>query len=704
MFRDLSFVFKKYGSCTFSRRSLKHFLYLTSMVILIFLTVLILVQAPFHLSHLDFLSSVTSMLPCIILSGSLCLICFFLLTEKILTKLSGKQQWILTLFLSALGIFLQYFILFYFRPVLRYDHLRVFDGALEILHTGNLSLSANDQYFGKYPFNISVTVFHSLILKIFQILRIPEKDFMLGLQCVYLALIDLGVFFSWKLLRILYSLKTASLFGILCFFNPILYVCAAGCYTTTLMVPLLMGTLLLFFLFLRETVFSKKCLWGFLSGAALAFGSRLRATVFIAGIALIIYLLIRQKPSETAIYSRKKNALLALLFLLGSLMSFGGFTLFQNTYISEDYRDVQMPPIYYLMFAANPDTRGTYNEQDCQMISSYTTLEEKEQVSLKVYKDRLKNMGLSGALSLGFHKLGLTWSDGTEDYRDFFITSRNYSKAHSFLAGDQKDFFALYCHIFHTAVLILFLISSISMMRRKCDSPYYLIPLTLLGGMIFHIFWESYDVYSFGFSMLLLIGAADGIQQRPLIFSNALHTTGTLSFLCMLLFLIPCLNQLRKLPYDHVYYRVVQDMCIGENQPLLSGECITQTFQTEHPFNEIACKVSNSKGTENQSLYRFELLSSGGDLLYQTDFYGSQIPDKNYCNFKMETVIPQGKETYTIRISPLYTSEEDFLTFCYYNTHHYDIYEDGSMTGLDSDSNADLTFQLYETVKTNFFH
>lgn len=711
------------------KKQCKHLLYLISMGILIVLSSLILIQAPFQFTGMEFFSTVLnrSSLILSILFGAVCLICFFLLIAKRLSTLSEQKQMHLTLILAGLGIFLQYFLLIYIQPVLRYDHLRVFDGAMEILQTETLSLSANDSYFGRYPFNISIAVFNSLILRLLQFFNIAETYYMLGLQCTYLFLIDLGIFFSWKLLRILHSLKIATLFLILCIFNPILYVCASGCYTTTLMVPLLMASMLSMISFLKETSWKKKCILGFLTGILLALGSRLRATVLISGIALVIYLLIRSKTATEKKYSKKHIVLFAGIVLFGSILSFGSFTMYQNSYITEDASDTQMPPLYYLMFATNPDTRGTYNEGDYETISAYDTLKEKNEVSWQILKERIDEMGISGALSLANHKLAMTWSDGTDDYSDFLITSRNYSKLQSWIAGEQSDFYALYCHMFHIAILILFLAAAVSILKKQC-TPYYLIFVTLLGGMIFHIFWESYYVYSFGFSMLLLMASSDGtglisemnllqkkvplqrffnnhnrMPQRSVNFS-VLFLMGISSFFLLLICFLPCMNTLRNIPYAHAEYAVVQDMNIGENKPLLSGDCITQTFQTDRPFNEIACKVFHTKGTANQSKYRFELLSENHDLLFQTEFCGSQVQDKDYCYFKIGDIVPETKQSYTIRITPLFTSSEHFLTFGYYNTHNYDIYADGMMTGVASDERSDLTFQVYQTTETNFYH
>ncbi len=685
---------------------IKHVLYLISMGILIFFSTLILIQSTSNDTGMNFFQQHVSKssLTLGVLFGAALLILIFCGISRFFSALSEEKLLRFTLLFSGIGIFLQYFILFYIQPILRYDHLLVFDGALEIIQTGKLSLSANDTYFGLYPFNISIAALNSLILRILQLFGMAEKHLMLGLQCTYLFLIDLGIFFSWKIVKILHSTKSASLFALLCLFNPILYACAAGCYTTTLMVPLLMGTLLLMICFLKETDFRKKCILGFLSGAALAFGSRLRATVFIAGIALVIYLMIRVKPSVPT-RPFKKTALLIGTVLLGCAVSFGGFTAFQNSYVTEDYTDTQMPIIYYLMFAANPDTEGTYNEADYELVSHLNTLEEKETVSAQLLKERLQNMGIGGFLALANHKLELTWCDATDDYSDFLTTSRNYSGLQSFMAGDQKDFYAMYCHMFQVAIMVLLLISCIHMLKKKCDHAYYLLLLTLLGGMVFHILWESYYVYSFGFSMLLLIAVSDGIEKiadHPV--SNRKLGIAGVGFLAIFLITtLPWIYELRSIPYKHVNNAVVQDMSLGEQQPLLSGDEITQTFRTDQSFNRVACKIYNPSGTANDSQYRLELFTENGDCLARMDIQGSQIQDKDYCYLEVPKTASGQMKQYLIRITPLYTTPQAYLTFGYYHTQHYDIYSEGHMTGLNSDERTDLTFKVFESVETNFF-
>ena len=687
---------------------IKHLLYLISILILLVLSLTVFFQSVSNFVLLDSLKDILEpeQLSLTILSGAGLLISLFLMIGKFLDKLSSKNQILLSIGIAVLGIFLQYFLLFRIEAIIRYDHLRVFDAGLEILNTGKLSLSANGGYFGLYPFNISIAAFNSLILRMASFVGVSERFYLLFVQAVYLFFIDLGIFLSWQIVRMLYSIKYATMFALLCAANPMLYVCIMGLYTTTLMLPLLMGAMFFIICFLRSKDFHKKSLWGLLAGIAISFGTRLRATVIICAIAWIIYLIVGKKDRQTVQYTKKQTVLLLCIVFLGSIIGFGGFTFFQNTYVYEDYSDTQMPPIYYLMFAMNPGSKGSYNEDDFLMISKYETLEEKKDASIEVIKERLKNYGVRGTLSLANTKLSKTWSDGIEDYGDFLTTSRNYGSLQSYIGGEHKDFFALYAHMYHVAAMGMLCIAVSLALFKKCDSSCYLILLTLLGGMIFHILWESFYYYSFGFSMLFVIPAAESLcflseKRRTPPVAGGL---GLLALAGLLFLLLPVIREMSATEYKHNDYAVVQDMSLGECQPLLNNDIITQTFLTDRSFNRVGCKVYNDTGLENGSIYRMELLSASGHVLAQRDFVGAEAENGGYCYMEFDPVIPAGEESYIIRLTPLHTTENEYLMFGYYNTHHYDIYSDGHMTGLNSDERSDLAFMVFLNTTDTFFH
>ena len=128
---------------------IKHILYIISILILLGLSVIVFVQSISNFTLLDHLEDVMNLqnLSLTMLLGAALFISLFLLIGKLLSKLSTKNQLFLTAGIAILGVIVQYCLLFHIQAVLRYDHLRVFDGGLEILNTGHLSLTAKDGYY-----------------------------------------------------------------------------------------------------------------------------------------------------------------------------------------------------------------------------------------------------------------------------------------------------------------------------------------------------------------------------------------------------------------------------------------------------------------------------------------------------------------------------------------------------------------------------
>lgn len=691
---------------------LKQGLYLFSMFLLLFLVFVVYVQSLTDSSALLLLPEVMGKLPLSMLMffGSLALICLLMLLHRLLLKLPLKNHRLLILTASAAAVILQISLLLTLKPVLRYDHLKVFDEALGVLRTGELSLTAHDGYFGYYPFNIPITLFHAGLLRIFLFFGIKEAALMSALQCFYALFIDSAVAASYFIIRKLRSERTALLFVLLCLCNPILYVCASGCYTTTLMIPLLMWNLFLIVFFLAEKHPRRKLLLGLLLGIALVFGVKIRATILITIIAFAGYCIVHVRNVHTFFQNRKQAVISAAAIVLGGLLCYGGLIAIENTYVKGDYHETQLPPSYYFMFAANPDSLGHYDEADFEMMIQYKTLDEKNEASMRILSERLKSFGPSGILKLAGHKLSNTWADGTEDYADFLVNSRNYGTLHSLIAGNRSDFFALYCHMYHLAVLAMLAVCIIVFLRKKqCNTSYYIVLLNLLGGMLFHILWESYVVYSISFSLLAIIAASEGLTvlseqkafQKRTVLPFALAGTAVAAVLVF----IPYGSRLFHTQTQQQEMVLMQDMYDGNDVlPLLSGETVTQTFSADKSFNQIAVKVLNENREENLSLYKLSLLDGDGNTLSEKTFHGCDVWNKDYCYLKFPSVIPDGKTVYQIVITALDADESQHLTFPYYHTGNYDIYSDGKMSGLNSDEKSDLNFIVFDEVTKAFLN
>lgn len=689
---------------------IKHGLYLFSILCLLLVSAVAFYHALFDNTNMPFLSDALgdTRLSLTVICGAILLGTFFLLLYRKLSKLSEKALYLITISTALVCMAVQFFLLFHLQPILRYDHLKVFDQALHIFRTGEISLTAASGYFGQYPFNIPITLFHFFVLNFFKFLGIPEASFMIALQCAYVLFIDLGLCFAYRIIHMLHSHQAAALFAFLCFFNPVFYFCGAGCYTTTLMLPLLTGNLLLLMHALKEPKKGKKIFYFFCLGIFMVISCKLRLTMIITLIAFVGYLILHRQNPFTHEVLPKSLCILFLSFTIGAVICYGGSMALEHTYVKGDYSDTQLPPSYYFMFAANPDTRGTFNEQDHEMILQYPTLEQKNEISWKILKERLYAYGPLGILSLADHKIDLTWSDGTEDYSDFWTTVRNYGRLHSFTAGNRSDICALYFHIYHVCMLGMLLIFTVGLLKKRCDTPFYMIPLNLLGAFMFHILWESYCIYSFSFLPLILMLSGEGIC---LIAKNQKHAFSRISklpaILCgglLILIFITNYQTVFQTEFARIEPAVVQDMSGDENmEALLTGECITQTFRTDRPFSHVGVKALNPLGEVNASCYKIELLDSEGNMIDQKTFRGSEVISKDYCYMKLGPIVPPAETEYTIRITAESADETNNLTFLYYHTQNYDIYEDGQMKGLNSDEKTDLTFRVFLSTSGTFF-
>lgn len=685
---------------------LKQGLYLFSIFLLLFLSLFIYVGSLNDRTSMSRLPELMKNLPLslLMLFGSLALTFFLMILHRLFSKLPLKHHRAILFACAVAAICIQLGLLFLLKPVLRYDHLKVFDEALGVLRTGELSLSAHEGYFGHYPFNIPITLLHAGIFRIFTLFGIGEARFMLLLQCLYALAIDSAVAASYLIVKKLRDERTALLFLLICLLHPILYVCAAGCYTTTLMIPLLMWNLFLIIFFLAEKRPRRKLLLGFLLGFFLVFGIKIRATILITVIAFAGYLIVHVRNEHTFITGKKQLLSCTASLLVGGLLCFNGFVLIENAFVKGEYKDTQLPPSYYFMFASNPETLGHYNEDDFEMMKKYPTLDEKNKASIRILKKQLRKLGANGILTLAGQKLKGTWTDGTEDYADFLATDRNYGTLQDYISGNRSDFFALYCHIYHLAMTGMLIVCILFFIKTGCcNTPYYLILLNLLGGMLFHVLWESYYIYSISFLLLMLIAASDGItllsKQRVLSRHSAVSVAFVVAILPTFLFIIPEIKTLSRDPSGSRQNVIVQDMYDGNDLlPLMKGEAVTQSFCTDKPFSHVAVRVLNKHQKTNTSAYVIQLIDESGAELANRLFSGTDIPNKDYCYLKFPTIRPDGNTDFIIRVFALEADESNYLTFPYYHSGNYDIYSGGKMIGLNSDEKSDLNFLVFDLV------
>ena len=460
-----------------------------------------------------------------VLVFALFLLAALLLIFRLIRKLSEKNRKRLTLLCMLLLAGGQLLFLALIQPQLRYDPLKIFDMAVEMLRTHTISGTYETGYFARYTNNYPLTILTYWFLLLLSKLGVPESWFMPAVQIVNVGCITLSIWLGYQIAKELKGKLFASFFLVVCAICPLSYVWAGYYYTATCSMPCLMGILYLY-LRLRKDCSSKagrKALLLALLGLITVLGFKLRATAAIAFIAVILDFLLRlwrkrRNGREGFLASCKSHgkawALSGASFLLAASLVLALFSAATERYVQFDYKNTGFPPIHWVMMGARWD--GAFDQNDEFYTSSFETKEEKTAADLKVLKERIAEAGPLGLISLAGRKLLNTWVDGTDNYL-YENDYGHYSKPYDYLVGDKSGFLTLYSQAFRALNMLAMgccaLLAFVRLKRRKEYPGLFLVQLTVLGCMAFHLIWETNPLYSISFTFLCLLLLADAVSS-----------------------------------------------------------------------------------------------------------------------------------------------------------------------------------------------
>lgn len=653
----------------------------------------------------------------IFLLGALLLVYRFL--KKLEDPALGKLALVCIVLLAA-G---QLAFLLLIQPMLRYDPLKVFDMAVEMLNTHTISGTYETGYFARYTNNYPITILTYWFLLFLSGCGIPDSLFMTAVQLVNIACITGSAWLGYLILKELKGRRSGVFYLIICVLCPLSYVWAGYFYTATLSMPCLMGILYLYLRFSKADTALHRTLLGGLLGAILILGYKLRATAMIAMIAVV--LLIIWKLFAGMLSARKPESSFSLLaavrpyilsgiaFLLTAGLSLGFWSAAVNHYVAFDYKNTGFPMIHWVMMASRWD--GAFDQTDELYTSSFDTKEEKIAADKQVLLERIQEAGPIGLVTLTGRKLLNTWVDGTDTYQaeNSFAA---YGKIYDYLLGNKSGFLTIYSQAFRVfqmlAVGIAALLGLIALYRKNRRPKLFLVQLTFLGGMTFHILWETSPLYSISFTFLGLMLLTDSIDSLAdeldlaFVFQKGWLVCGAASVLLFLL-LVMGKKELVDTPIEDLSYQVDQYQYAGGYDGYVKDyeQTYVQTFTASKPFNRISIRVVNTVGENNQSAFCVKLTDENGTVLYDNDRFLSGMVVKNTpYEFVLDLITPDGPTVYTLEISPGYIEGENSLEFLSYNTGNYDMYPGGSLSiGGRENKKGDLAFAVYEYKVTTYF-
>lgn len=621
-------------------------------------------------------------------------VCFLLSFLGIVKKLIPiwEKHWNLSVALLFLGMMiLQIMMVLLVKTSLRYDHLKIFDTAYALFEADTVADTHFKEYFMKYPNNLPICFFTYAWMQFASFLEIPKQNWMEFIKIVNVAFMNLGLFFGFDLLSKYRSKKTALYFLLFLAINPLWYLLGEMYYTSTISLAFSMGAVWFFDLAQRQKISWKKYSLYFMMGILLAAGFKIRATVIITIVAILLYAFLQLKKL------RNRELLSFLMAALAFLLVLISYSIIEKKYAGFDPSETGYPMVHWIMMSAQGE--GQYNSADDAYTGSFKTKKERTKADIARLQERVEEMGKSGLLELFKNKLRVAFSDGTDDYDALFRTMRESSFLQRYINGARSDYLAIYLHSYHVCLMGFLILGFINRILKGRKNFLDIFIFQICGAYLFYLIWEVDKAYSIPFMLMFLICASDGIRFACELFfklNKKCKATKSLPMLAgsgLLFLTFAVIFMVHHVDEPVKDYVVLQDQESSANFAI-QEECY-QTFTSKKAFNTIDLWVANWDGAANDSIYDVKILTEDGTVIRQMELIGAQAPCMSNYTLSFEKITPEREEDYTIWIKLRNADCAIKTDFLYYGSRSWDVYEAGNLYTSEKKKAMDLAFAVY---------
>lgn len=588
----------------------------------------------------------------------------------------------------AMILILQLAVIFIFQIQPVNDLLYLHDEAIRMLQSPMISLQRFGGYFAHYPNNYGYLLILYCYYKVLVSCGISVGSLVLAGNLLNLIVIDVGILCGYVAIRILKSVKMANVWMVLFLLNPWTYFWIAYYYTHTISFGIIMVLFMLFVLVWKEKDNLKGVLYSVLLGIVIYAGMKIRITNLILVIAVMIAVFIFWKRYQI----KAKQFCLILGMAAGIIVSVAGYQYkFQNMIPKQNTQE--FPATHWLMMSSHGV--GRYDSGDVWFTSQQPTQEQKKEKTIERTINNYKELGVKGTLQLCGVKLRAVWLAGDDDFTKMSYVSANYTAANEFLNGKHNGWILIYSYLMRMAVWCFALAGGIHMLRKR-NAWNYVMMLTLLGGMIFHIFWEANPKYSICFMGAMIFMMITGMEslceeekkERKLQISTG-NTILCLIGVCIIGCLQPMHSYLKQNPeaLDQAYAASQFAQSQTLDLPLKKGESIRQSFLTKIGFKNITFHLLN-----NENDFTVYLMDDTGKVIEHARKDQLSFTQNQY-EWKLNQVWKCGR--YSLKI--VNQKEDQRYKLPVYWTGNYDAYQNGAMYIKNKKiEKADLVFRVYQ--------
>lgn len=453
-----------------------------------------------------------------------------LLYKYLLSKISVIANIIISIFMMALLFGFIILTLLNFRVTPSWDFGDVLNGAYDIANKRPFGYGT---YFEIYPHNLNPAIFIGLFIRLLGT----------GYWSPYIMntiFIMISVIISYILARKILGSKLSTLVPIIFIFTTPIYLYSPIVYTDTLSLPFPVLSVLLWVMARDKKANTLTKYYSFfaLIGLSSAIGYLFKPLAAVGLIAAIIEAILFNKYFEkeksraklSFIFTRKVIPVLVALFIFGGTI--GAFNFYKSIsgYSYGIPSEKTFPLSHWFMLGTNKPFSeggtsygyGGFSHEDMFFTKALPSEELKKSETMRVFKQRILDMGPNGYVKFLLKKIEYTWDDGT-----FYVLI----KLGRFPLKDEPNFimggtgvsnkpYIIEAQLTHAVILLLMLILFIGSLFIRTKSICRMPSSMCLGVMIFLLFWETRSRYLVTLIPLFNILAVCGIDFLTSLFDK----------------------------------------------------------------------------------------------------------------------------------------------------------------------------------------
>lgn len=378
------------------------------------------------------------------------------------------------------------------------DAYNCFRAAINIA-VGNLEPLSYKSYISVYPNNIGLVTYFLIHIKFF-----GELGALYSIRIVNLIFVSLGYFALFRITQVIFNNRTINCTLIVLMFCSMQFVFFSFfIYGNCLSYSLSLLSVMFILDYFKDNSLSRL----FLSSICIIVSISIKQNSLIILIAESILLFIH------FINTKKINIIMVLLLtLIGVYGGTSGLEKFWGNKVNINYNDTRLPTVCWLGYGLNYDERrpGGYSSQFEQYHAENGFVSEFTQIYVKTFiNDVLDTFKDNPKLAIRFYSQKFLSSWANPQYETF----GQYRELHNsdFVNGviDNKGLDIFWDGISSIVAIgiVIFLVK-----QAKNMSLYSMIGMIIVvGGFLFHMFWEVKAVYLYQYYMYLLPYAACGL-------------------------------------------------------------------------------------------------------------------------------------------------------------------------------------------------